>query len=101
MRSKKPRKRRRKRTRAIVPENYRSDMSKPRREYLWLSKFKSGPDNKSGIPPGLEEMSIDPDATIAWLHGNCKFLKTSCAIPIQRYDEHGGGARNGQGSDEG
>jgi len=101
MRRKKLRKKKRTRTRATVPENYRTDMSMPREEYLWLRKWKSGPNNRSGIPAGLESMSADPDATIAWLHAHCKFLKTSCAIPIQRYDEHGGGARDAEGSDEG
>jgi len=70
---KRKRLRRRKRP-AIVDENYRTEGDQPRGEYSWLQKWQT-PSNPQGIPAGIADCSADPDATLAWISGNCKFAQ--------------------------
>ena len=91
------RKRLKRRRRSTAPDNYRTDKSSPRAEYRWFNQWQSlgSPTNPQGIPWGLDGISANPDATIAWIHTHCKFAKKPCAPPNRKYDEGGGKAHAG------
>lgn len=81
MRSKKKKKKKRfKSRRDLSYEQDRTDSSKPRPEYSWLSGVNSngGPSNPSGVPGGVGRHSIDPDETLAssWVLSNCRFARS-------------------------